>query len=514
VTVPPYGDPPRPSPRPRPHPTPQPNRVPEPAYSPGYGGGAPQPLRDKPSRWPFLLLVVVLAAAGGLIGYRVVHGDSSGPDYPKAWDKRVQFAVDFVEKERGLTFKHPVEVDFLSDAVFQKRVAGDPSALTGAQRSELSDLAASYRAVGLAHGRIDLGKALSQLRGGSVIGLYDFHTKKVYVRGQTLTVFGRVTLVHELTHALQDQYFAVGAYEDSTARKDSSTEDAFRAVVEGDATRIENAYLSSLTSAQRSEVARQQRATARAADKAIRGVPKILVTTQAAPYGLGLALLDYTVRAKGTPAVDELFRNWPTSDMELLQPWRYFAGDKPVAVPLPALRSGEKRLRKGSFGAASWYFLLATVLGPQRALTAVDGWAGDAMVAYRAGAHTCVRAAYRAVDAAALRTFGRAVARWIAAEPALRAHKSVAGRTLTLQSCDPGASAAAVGSDNSGAALQVAVARVDLATGLIQGGLSATRAVCGAKYVVAHLSTAQLTTTTATPAIRRAVVKGVSACRS
>jgi hypothetical protein len=138
------------------------------------------------------------------------------------------------------------------------------------------------------------------------------------------------------------------------------------------------------------------------------------------------------------------------------------------------------------------------------------------MTAYRArsgrGTRTCVRATYRAVDAAGLRAISAAMHEWVNAEPALHAVATVDGHSLTLRSCDPGSSASAVGEDNSLAALRVAVTRVDVATALLQGGLSPSRAVCGAKHVVAELSPSQLLAQQATPAIRAAVGRAVAAC--
>ena len=58
----------------------------------------------------------------------------------------------------------------------------------------------------------------------------------------------RVTLVHELTHALQDQHFDLTKLDDAV---ETSGEDfALTALVEGDATSVEDDYLFSLPQAE------------------------------------------------------------------------------------------------------------------------------------------------------------------------------------------------------------------------------------------------------------------------
>ncbi len=66
-----------------------------------------------------LLLVVVAGVAGVLLHH-------SGPSYPKQWDSRILPIVRFDEKERGLTFKHPVQVLFMTPAAFDKTVTRRP----------------------------------------------------------------------------------------------------------------------------------------------------------------------------------------------------------------------------------------------------------------------------------------------------------------------------------------------------------------------------------------------------
>ena len=73
-------------------------------------------------------------------------------------------------------------------------------------RKKIEQSSAILRASGLLAGRVDLLGASEANQKAETVGLYDFRTKRIYVRGTgPLDVYARVTLAHELTHVLQDQ---------------------------------------------------------------------------------------------------------------------------------------------------------------------------------------------------------------------------------------------------------------------------------------------------------------------
>ena len=63
------------------------------------------------------------------------------------------------------------------------------------------------------------------------------------MRGTTLDVAHRVTLAHELTHVLQDQHFDLTKLQKQACASDTGDPAAFKALVEGDAVRIQHDYL-------------------------------------------------------------------------------------------------------------------------------------------------------------------------------------------------------------------------------------------------------------------------------
>ncbi len=198
---------------------------------------------------------IALAAAGALlVGAAVAFGAwwlQRGPDFPDEWDPEVADFADFVEKERGLEFDHPVYVDFLSDAEFEKEVTSEDSELTDEDREEIEQAEAQMRALGLLAPGTDLLDATNDLLAGGVVGLYDHEDKRIRMRGTDLTPNVRSTLVHELTHALQDQRFDLEAkIKEHEADDDSSAAAVWSGIIEGDADRVEEAWAASLPAAE------------------------------------------------------------------------------------------------------------------------------------------------------------------------------------------------------------------------------------------------------------------------
>ena len=93
-----------------------------------------------------------------------------------------------------------------------------------------------------------------------VLGVYQPATKHVYVRGTALTPDVRVTLAHELTHALQDQEVDLAGLE----RLQGEAGSAARATIEGDAVVNEQAYAATLSPADADSYRRERAADAAA----------------------------------------------------------------------------------------------------------------------------------------------------------------------------------------------------------------------------------------------------------
>ena len=96
-----------------------------------------------------------------------------------------------------------------------------------------------FRALGLVEGDVDLFDKSNELQGKGIIGYYSYEDERLRVRGTELTPAVESTIVHELTHALQDQNFDLGKRFEELDKADdansSAASDGFDALVEGDA---------------------------------------------------------------------------------------------------------------------------------------------------------------------------------------------------------------------------------------------------------------------------------------
>ena len=193
-----------------------------------------------------LVLGIVVALVSPAVAAPVVAAP------PTRWDSRILELVRFVEKSRGLEFEHPIPVEFLADAAFEKEVVSDDNDLTKADRALGRRYSGDLRALSLVGPDFDFNAASNALDAQGIVGFYDQDTKKMVIRGQDLDDTDvRVTVVHELTHALQDQHFGLTRLQDAT--KSSGEDLALTTLVEGDAVWVEEDYVATLPQAEQDE---------------------------------------------------------------------------------------------------------------------------------------------------------------------------------------------------------------------------------------------------------------------
>jgi hypothetical protein len=449
-------------------------------------------------RWPYVVvaLAVIAAAVAVLVAVRHESGPE-GPPHPSKWDPRVQKYVDFVEKERGLDFAHPVYVDFLSDAAFAEKVTADRDELSDDDLKELDQYAGMLRALGLVEGDVDLFEESQELRGKGIIGFYSYADERLRIRGTEITPAVESTIVHELTHALQDQNFDLGKrFKELDTADDANSSAAasgFDALVEGDARRIGGLWRDQLSKKDRARLDKEQRAGEKGFEQQAKDIPEVMVTMLGAPYELGQALLAVAVQRGGDHAVDDLFRSPPQTEEQQLDPWTLVADHQGVLnVPAPEMPKGVKSFEDGAFGALTWLMVLSERLPAAQALSAVDGWGGDSYAAYDRDGTSCVTVDYRADTPQDLAQMRSALQAWVARGPKGSAGVTKQDLTLVFHSCDPGKNARKVASGKSKDALALAVTRTYVSLQLVTGGLDVGVARCGADRMVRAFTPAQL----------------------
>jgi hypothetical protein len=389
------------------------------------------------TRAPHAALGTVIAGLLSIgIASALTKSVDDGPDHPDQWDPRVEALATFIEAARGLDFDHPVHVDFLTPAAYTEETTSDEGALEDEDRAELDRYAGELRALGVATGELDLFAVYNQVSDAGTLAFYDPVEQRVKVRGTTMTVGLQVTLVHELTHALQDQHFDLERL--YANELDSSAAAAFRGLIEGDAVRIEERYVQEALNAEDQAAYDEEYASEIEQSESLTGdVPAFVNATFGVPYLLGQPLAEMLANRGGNDAVDDAFRNPPDTEEHLFDPASFLADEGSDDVELD-LDDDLDVFDDGPFGSPSWYLLLAERIDPRVAFDATLGWAGDAYAAFERDDRVCVRVAFVGDTSEDEDAMGAALATWAQAMPGGQATALEIDHHPGLEACDAG----------------------------------------------------------------------------
>ncbi len=170
--------------------------------------------------------LIVVLVLGTLVACRGTETRYTGP-----YAREVNRAIPLLEKSTGLTFKTPPkleertrdEVREFLEQQFNEQVTP----------LEFAGTAQAYRRLGLLPDTLDLRSFLLDLLTEQVAGYYDPSTKVLYVVADGPPEIRDVTIVHELVHALQDQYVRLDSVQ--SLKGDNDRQVAIQAVLEGQA---------------------------------------------------------------------------------------------------------------------------------------------------------------------------------------------------------------------------------------------------------------------------------------
>jgi hypothetical protein len=436
-------------------------------------------------------LAVAVACSAAVWMFPVGAGASTGSAMPRLlnWDPKLAPIAGEVEAIRGLKFEHAVPVHYLGDQAFEKRLLrkDDPTpskTQTAAfQRSENM-----LRALGLLDHDVDLHALDRKAVGSDTLAFYDPFVRQIFVRGtDTTSPATRVTLAHELTHALQDQHFNLLKLQLRAFERGNST--VVKAVIEGDATYVQNQFANKLSDA--GQKAYQESQLADTAQARALDVPEIIKVELSAPYALGEGLVATVREAKGRRGEDALFTNPPTSELALVDPSSVVAKVNPVTVATPKLAAGEQPDGKATdLGAFGLFAVLSSRQPASDAIAAADLWRGDRLVQFRRDGRSCVRADVVGQDPTATDQIRAALAQWSGASGvpgATATAVSLRGnrKAAELTSCAPTGASKPIAPGALLAATELLAGRNTLATQLSGVLGSSSRARCVASKLVA-----------------------------
>jgi hypothetical protein len=330
-----------------------------------------------------LAAIVLLAVA--LAGLQVARQDRASSSARVAGEELQQLEA-FVSGVRHLDFTRPVSVTLLSSAEYDRTRAGGSELL----RSYLVSLFPLMKPLGLSTGPSDPTE-LSQEALKYEFGYYE--NDAIVVRGESITPFVRRVIVHELTHALDDQHFDL-----AEVRRFSGPSNALsiEALIEGDARRVDAAYVATLSDADRIQATHPDVGPANPAD----ALPEEMQTLLDFPYTAGAPFVAALAEHGGEAAVDEAFGQPPLRSREVLHPEVYLDLAQREQLTRAALALGSPSPPPGGAATATdpprhlgelmIRLVLSKTLGAVAAGRAAEDWNGDVAISWYDGSQPCV----------------------------------------------------------------------------------------------------------------------------
>ena len=343
----------------------------------------------------------------------------------------VDMIADFVARARGLAFKAPPVVEVLDEESFKNRIAAD----LDKQREAIEAQGAAQKALGLIPQDLDYFETLKKLRTDRVAGFYDVKTKELVVRGGgNIGPEQRVTIAHELTHALQDQHFNLDREQQYKDAKDEVAF-GFKNVVEGDATRIETMFIQALPVTDRRQFDKDRSLVGNDDEK--NGIPASMRSALQDPYVLGLDLVSDIVDTGGQAQLDKDFDDPPKTSEQVIHPAKYRSREPALDVPAPPSDGGGKTTDLGMVGEYMTAELLAAATDRATASAAAAGWGGDHAVSYESGGQLCLRIDYGMDTSGDLDELNKAYESWATKDAEHRHVERPAPDRLRVTTCIP-----------------------------------------------------------------------------
>jgi hypothetical protein len=291
-----------------------------------------------------------------------------------------------VERIRGLKFEHDIRHESISRDELPARIRAQ---MLKSMPYSFDDYMQVLRAMQLVDGKNDeLMEQLLNLYQAQVLAFYDPLAHVYYsinelpkaVEGMPMdpAAMRDMVVIHELTHALQDQRFGAGAREE-TLTKDADGELAFHSLLEGEATLVMMAYMldkmgQPIDSLVKSPEILGALSSATADQSIDPKVPRYFVESLKFPYLEGLRLCIEGYRRGGWKEIDRMDANPPRSTREVLHSAEYFArldarGKGKAAFDTAAMIGTPDLLTVEHLGEFHWRYLVGA--------GAATGWVDD-----------------------------------------------------------------------------------------------------------------------------------------
>ena len=295
-----------------------------------------------------------------------------------------------VEQIRGLRFKHDVRSVTIDRADLTKHLREQMEKTTPYPLDQWGRVLRALQLVDIKNE--DILPKLLDLYETQVLAFYDPQSHTYFAIRQMPKLppeaakladpemLRETVMVHELTHALQDQYFNLGERE-TTLMRDTDANLAYHSVLEGEAVLVMVAHMMGKAGIDFAEVVKDDAmlgmiTNAAQADTMIDpATPKYFAETLKFPYLDGLKFAIEAYRRGGWKELDKVHANPPRTTREIFHPEEYFGRTfKPQAFDATKPANAMAVEHMGEF---HWRFLVGAANA--------TGWVNDRAVVFNDG---------------------------------------------------------------------------------------------------------------------------------
>jgi len=288
-----------------------------------------------------------------------------------------------------LSFKHDVPINYMNKARLEKYISTSfqeeyPEQLSGKENEFIRLMGFTNNDAG-----INARKIRKRIFLDNTGGLYNEKTDEllVLVQYREVNYMNSLVLVHELRHALQDQYFNLAGMLDSRPASDFDDRRlAVLAALEGDATflMVEYSDLDAdiLASSPTSDALMSFLPTAK--PSLLYREPGIIKNQLLMPYIHGLRFVSAVFKKKKWKGVNRILSLPPASTEQILHPEKYFNREEPKEVLIQYRPQGYQLFHSGVIG--EYYLSVLLKSGEDYSdKEYAPGWGGDTFHIYKNG---------------------------------------------------------------------------------------------------------------------------------
>jgi len=315
----------------------------------------------------------------------------------KGFDSSYKDALKMVAEKRELEFISEVKNEMISRDNIKKYL--EKKLQEEVKDEEIEEEKKLLVKLGIISPSTNYKKMIIELFTRNVAGFYEPKENKMYVVDEAASAFSPFlpseVVIHELVHALQDQYIMLDYLDEDLEKANDDKALAVKSIIEGEATFVSYSIMADYIKKMSSGGPQSKMLSSMDMEKFI--LESMMLMTKSLspefenkafvhyllfPYINGGLFVKYAYDNGGWKKVDFVYKNYPLSTEQIIHPEKYFlVEDKPLPLPEKNFsfltQDGYKEISKGTLGEFTIYTLGITFLDDLYAKMLSVGWGND-----------------------------------------------------------------------------------------------------------------------------------------